>query len=450
MARKVFLSFLGTGFYKPTFYIAEGQEPSEVRATRFAQEAVITTYAKDFELHDRIYIFTTNGALANWEDNYHTDPATKEPVYYEGLKTCLGRCDLKTQPKNIPVPDGRDQMELWKIFDDAFHLLNNGDELIVDITHGYRTLPLFFLTLLSYSKALKNVSVRGIYYGNYEARDKINGVDFSPIWDLKALDQLNEWSQTANIFLQTGNALPLANLMSIEDVQLKDNLSEYSKSIMVNRGKFHLDGTNILSLRNNLRDFAEKNDLASSTPLKHVLESVRHEFDGFKENSPINSFRIAKWAFEKNMLAQAATLLEEGILTFVLYDIEQPDAVLDSGKRSTVSGAFNVQTVDQFDFSKPKPLPASPKARHTKENDKQKAHYEWQTTQVPIILARPYKEELGNILYKTKELRNDINHAGFRKNDKSFDQLQVEFVKIYNRLCNLSIFDLHQLPIIRF
>ena len=52
------------------------------------------------------------------------------------LKNCLG--DVV---KEVPIPEGRSEEELWQIFDICVAQVAEGDQIILDVTHGFRSLP---------------------------------------------------------------------------------------------------------------------------------------------------------------------------------------------------------------------------------------------------------------------------------------------------------------------
>ena len=65
MARKVFISFLGTNNYVECCYSNDEHYP-----VRFIQETLIRETCKDWTTNDHIYIFcTTDAETRNWVDN---------------------------------------------------------------------------------------------------------------------------------------------------------------------------------------------------------------------------------------------------------------------------------------------------------------------------------------------------------------------------------------------
>ena len=149
---KHFISVLGTGDYKEVYY------GNEEKPTRFVQEAVIRQMVSPMTLDDKITLFVT-------EDSFRKNYLSSENM--KGLKqVLLENFDVTDhQIHNVIIPIGKNEEELQTIFNMMFETLSEGDQVYVDITHSFRSLPVQFLAVLSFAKVVKNISVEGIYYG---------------------------------------------------------------------------------------------------------------------------------------------------------------------------------------------------------------------------------------------------------------------------------------------
>lgn len=437
MNRKIFLSFLGTSFYHETNYITEGQKEEDVQPTRFIQEATIRHFCHDFCQNDEIIIFTTEGALNNWQEEEHWNPFNKKNEFYSSLKTRLESLNLKCSFRNENIKDGKTTTELWEIFEKVFGLLKPGDEITFDITHGFRTLPMFNMVLINYAKLLKNITVKGIYYGNWEARYESGDKVFSPIWDLKDFDLLQEWTNNANIFIKTGNAMPLASLIPNNNhSEIKEGLENFSKFILVNRGMDILKGETMLNLKNALNNYEEEKQ---NSPLNPIITKIIHEFDNYEEDNPMNGFLAARWAIKNGLIQQAATLMEEAVTTFVLYEIGQKEHVTDFSKRMKTSAAIVIGSNKEFQHTNPDSINPNEKDSENKLKTAQE-NLVWEKEFIPAIRNLPYKKKLASILSGIKNsIRNDINHAGYREKPQSFDELVESTSKRYNELRKLLL-----------
>ena len=218
MGRKVFISFLGGTNYKYCDYWKNGKSFGNVR---FIQEATLNylNVNQNWESDDMALILLTKGAeSSNWVDNGQKDREGNIAIdertqsTLEGLSTRLKEFKIKTETINN-LPDGNDETEIWTIFERVFERIEANDELYFDITHGFRYLPMLVLVLCSYSKFLKNITVKSVTYGNFEvARDLGHGL----IVDLLPLTQLQDWTYAAGQYLDSGNVERLVGLCSEE------------------------------------------------------------------------------------------------------------------------------------------------------------------------------------------------------------------------------------------
>lgn len=107
-------------------------------------------------------------------------------------------------------------------------LLNENDELYVDITHSFRSLPLYVMNLLVYLRNVspKRIEIKGIYYGMLDARYEFN--DIAPIVELSDILNVNDWISGAYSFMQFGNAYKIASLIPAQYKNVSDTLREFS------------------------------------------------------------------------------------------------------------------------------------------------------------------------------------------------------------------------------
>jgi CRISPR-associated DxTHG motif protein len=117
-----------------------------------------------------------------------------------------------TQIVEVDIPDGKSEEELWEIFEAISKAVQEGDEIVFDITHGFRSLPMIALLTIAYLKQVKGVKVQHVVYGVYE-RDN----PMAPILDLTPFADLLDWLAAAKMFTATGDSSELGRL--IQDVQ---------------------------------------------------------------------------------------------------------------------------------------------------------------------------------------------------------------------------------------
>jgi CRISPR-associated Csx2 family protein len=349
MARKVFISVLGTGFYDACKYVKDSFVSSE---TRFIQQATLdylkvcdnwTTKNADGEVVDRICILLTDGAREkNWnkEITSRTNQKTEQDEPYLGLEQVLTDMNLPCPVETLRIPDGKNEEEMWTIFNTVYEVLKPNDELYFDLTHSYRYLPMLVLVLGNYAKFLKNVSVKHISYGNYESRNIEKGE--APLMDILPLTMLQDWTFAAADLIQNGNIAKLQELKEanaltpmlrtkgknnldkrITDDSLTnyvDSLQAFLQDMKLCLAPNILSGCNI----NRIRDCHEQvtgvyDDVIA--PIPPIIEKIEQSLQRFETTDIMypesirNGYEAAKWCYDHQLYQQAATILDENITT---------------------------------------------------------------------------------------------------------------------------------------
>ncbi len=438
MPRKVFISFLGSTNYKECKY-SKGNYVSNT--VRYVQEATLGYIkANLWTENDKGYILVTGGRQGseskNWQDNGQIDYESKNTINQTGLKTELEKLNLPFAVEDIPISDGNTESEIWGIFDTVYNLLHENDELYIDITHGFRYLPMLSIVLANYGKLLKNITVKSISYGNYESRDKKSNE--APIIDLTAFSQLQDWTNAANIFINHGNLDSLALLTKQEITpllaktkgknktastlrNLANKFEEFSTFIKVNN--VPAINTGIIFDKISKIILSLKNDLI--TPLNPIIEKIQEKISIFStSNDTLNGFRAVDFCIENGLIQQAYTMLQENIVTIIL-EKEKKD-VKNKTYRLVVTGAFRI---------------LAEKLKEDEWKNENRKNIELTNkiirNNILISLEKPFT--------KLTEKRNTINHAGFNDQspDRVFKKLGKDIISLNEEVKNI-IFELTQ------
>lgn len=154
------MTVLGTGDYKPCSYVDLDEKTGKIKEcceTPYIQTAVFSMFCKDFTADDRVTVFVTSGARKKHGDILMAD--------FSKLSEKTGVC-----PKIsfIDIEEGLSSEDQWKNFNTMYDQITAGEQVTVDITHGFRTIPMQMFAILNYAKTLKSITVNGIYYGVFE------------------------------------------------------------------------------------------------------------------------------------------------------------------------------------------------------------------------------------------------------------------------------------------
>ncbi|BAW02888.1 CRISPR-associated protein, TM1812 family [Thermus thermophilus] len=178
-SRRLILSFLGTGNYQPAKYPLDGEEYE----TPYTQEAILRRYQEEGYA---LKVLMTKEAEAKH------GASLRERVEYEP----------------VPIPSGHTEEELWEIFNTIVDNVPEGAELIMDVSHGFRSQPILALAVLHFLQATKGVKVRRILYGFYDP-----GTREAAFFDLTPFLTLTEWTQATRDLLEHGEGLHLRELL---------------------------------------------------------------------------------------------------------------------------------------------------------------------------------------------------------------------------------------------
>ena len=99
-----------------------------------------------------------------------------------------------TDMQSVDIPDGRNDEELWTIFQSVVDAVEPEEQLIFDITHGFRSLPFLSFLAVTYLRVVKHIQLKGVYYGNFEARDQSVTPNRTPVIDLTPFVDLLDWT----------------------------------------------------------------------------------------------------------------------------------------------------------------------------------------------------------------------------------------------------------------
>lgn len=405
MARKIFLSILGTGYYERTRYYFDDDKTNY--QTRFVQEATIKHFCSDWSEKDKIVIFLTKQARQiNWENPAQQTHKFKKS--YEGLSSILTFPQLVVKD----IPDGNSDKEIWEVFRIIFDELNKGDEVYFDITHAFRFLPMLLMVLINYAKLLKNISVKSITYGNYEARKAHqDGQEYSPVMKITPLSDLQDWTIATLMFKETGQTKFLNNLLS--DNQ-ENAITNFTNEISEVRSLNIIKGENAIKAMEIIGKTLIDNPI-----FKNLKNDLNTELSKYKKDDVKNAFHAVDFCIKHNLTQQGLTILQESIITYILKEIGETDYI-DVQKRNAVSGALSIKRRESFKVQKKDKLSKEEVNRLKSINDR--------------VFDLDYKKPLSEV-YKSlsQGARNDINHAGYRDKPKPVGYFKDRLEKYYKK-----------------
>jgi putative CRISPR-associated protein (TIGR02620 family) len=424
---KCFISFLGVSAYTPCNYcLGDGR----INAVAFVQTALLHLKAADFTAADRILIGCTNRARET-----NLEPLRAEIAASGWRGPALA---------DIALPDATSEQEMWAIFQRLMDQVRDGDELIFDITHSFRSLPMLFTVLIQYLRVVKHIKLRGVYYGAFErlgTAKEVQGMALAqrdvPVIDLTPFLSLYDWGAAIDHFLRFGHAGELQTLVDdgIKPVlkatggqddsakalrQIVSNLAGFATNVRFARGQA------LSELRFQSRIVEPLQQVSSDflPPLQPILDKLGERFRDWPDADAANGLRAVAWCIEHGMVQQGLTLLQETLVGILVERYTDALAPVGADKNDVKSRLVKQRTwMSQLLNVLGQQIPADgwrdELAEHRPIAEACAAH-------LPPPLPKLYAE--------LTQLRNDINHAGF-VNARAPDSLSRGLEDSYRLVC---------------
>jgi CRISPR-associated DxTHG motif protein len=237
------------------------------------------------------------------------------------------RLQEHTQTVAIDIPDGKRESELWQIFTAISDAVHEGDEIAFDITHGFRSLPVLALLTIAYLKQIKQVKVRYILYGAFDAKDEQG----TPVFDLTPFADLLEWLVAAKMFTATGDSSELGRLIQEVQNDAYRNRGAYGENLpraLKNFGMALEEVSNDLllarvpNLPDSIRRLAQRQSEANTEvgqwtpPLTLLLDKIADAYEPFQDDSLPTQAKLIRWYLDHNHIVQAMTLAREWVVSY--------------------------------------------------------------------------------------------------------------------------------------
>lgn len=393
------LTFLGVGQYSETIYTWNGQE-------HFAKYAPIAT--ANMVNITSITVFLTEDA----HQKIYPDFKQRVPT------------NISVDP--IPVDLGKNEIELWKIFDVISRSVNSDEKIVFDITHGLRSFPLLGLLVAAFLRASQKINVQHVLYGAYDVRDQSSTPHRTPIFDLTPMLALLDWTNATNRFVKTGDARDLASLME-QVANGNTDVSSAAQSVQdVSMAAFLCQPMPLAQKSKDLIDSLEKakDSLQAKVPPFELLRKritddfspFVHEKDDFKGllQAQLN---LIKWYHKNNQLIQAMTLVREWLINAVTFKLELPFSsqhqIREEQIARAISGLSLLKSQSNITDATTK------EKRRFLESDLNDQGYEIYTKWDAILWRKLVKVWFKSV----NDVRNTLNHAGYQAQPKSIEEI---------------------------
>ena len=386
------VTILGMGNYEETTYTWQDQSIS----TRYVAQAICQIFKPD-----RIDVFVT---------------ADSKAKHWDSLCQQLVRGDINEDHLDCyEIPAGQTEAEIWQIFDGVVDVVEPGGDVIFDITHAFRSIPMLILLAAAFLSKARKVNIAGIYYGAYSLDESP-----SPIIDLTPATKFLDWLVATDKFVTTGSSVELGQLLTNiqrdfykrhrrEDAEgpkglrtLGNKIQEISHSIdMVRPIDLLQEAAEIQALE--MGSILQEVGIFAK-PFELLLDGIKQDYEQFAlsqwERQPREvvkiQFSLLQWYVDKEHYVQALLLAREWVIT--LLCIAQQLDYLNRYSRNKVQRQLGEMCQDPPSY-----------ATGIREN-----------------VASP--ANLRGIWRKITSYRNDLAHAQSKRDSKDAERMQ-QYVK---------------------
>lgn len=316
----ILLSFLGTGAYERAAYT--WMDPSGQAQTFKSRYAAVAIY--HLLEPERLILLATSEA---------------REAHLANLRQELGEgANLEV----VDIPHGKTEEELWTIFSSIADHVPPGGEVVLDVTHGFRSLPVVAILVAGYLRAAHDVHVLHVLYGSWDAREPAPTPDEpprTPVLELTPMFALSEWAVAADRFVRSGDSRDLGTLLCTasptgtegrdphkrERALLAKALRETSLALALTQPLRAMRSAHTLGLR--LRQMEGCYE-PQAAPFVEILEQVWETYTPLalsEPRSPQERFRslaiqrdLVRWYLDRELYVQAAALAREWVVSWLI------------------------------------------------------------------------------------------------------------------------------------
>ena len=340
----------------------------------------------------------------------------------------------------ISIPDGRNEDELWSLFETVVAEVDVQEQVIFDITHGFRSLSFLSLLAVAYLREVKDIKLQAVLYGNFEARDEAGR---TPVIDLSGFVSLFDWMTAADRFTRFGDAGDLAKRLRAAKPEQSQQVNDLPQVITAAMLRKPMDPTphqsqqanRLAQLANALEKVSKALRLirpneamsasanlyrqlsnpvvthsiqANARPFVLLTESITQAYKQLalsfdkQKKQPVLTLKqerdMVDWLLERKQYAQAVAIAREWITSWVMVQMGLCN-LQDSTQRKKAEKVLARETTGTID---------------------------------QIEAARTIYEDLRTV-------RNDFLHAGKSHNARRAQEMEAEILEICPQLSELKL-----------
>lgn len=387
----VLISFLGTGNYQKATYTW----PEVGAATTAYAPAALSALLRP----SRVVVIGTDEAF-----NRHGEALRREIAFEEAR-----------------IATRFDEAGAWEIFDTIARYVAEGEHVVLDITHGFRSQPVVALAAAQFLEMARRAEVRHLVYGVFRPEAGPEGE--APLVDLREFLSLSRWTVAARQFVRDGRADALADLLG------EIHERSYQMPGATRLRSVGPAGEALRSLTQALAVVRPHEAAKWAKKATRKLEASQAELSGTPALSPLGVLlkevieTIAPMQTE-DIFSPQGLKAQAAMMRFCLRTGQLQQAVT-LAREALVTHEARARGLD------PKPVPRSarPSPTPAPESTETDPRHETERALGALVKRQEQREDLGDdadlaVLWdRLTKARNDINHAGMNPSPNPGDKL---------------------------
>ncbi len=305
-----YVSFLGIGNYQETTYSWEGKGECRAQYVQIAQVKLLLEDADVGPRLKRVSVFGTPSAKAKHWDKTPTGEARLK----DGLAACVARATdegSSIELSFVSLSEDQSNEAQWQTFQMLLNEVPRDCELVMDMTHGFRALPVVVSSALQFLRLTRGVRLRHVLYGLFDG----DATTPTPMMDYRRFYEIADWTDAVACLVDDADASKLAsladrdtalNVAGFRDKAIAEALQSITDAIrnveMHNIAEKARAGISLISKR--LEAATAEGNIVAKTLLQLVLD----KFGDLASTEPISGFFDE--AYFETQLAYARLLLD--------------------------------------------------------------------------------------------------------------------------------------------
>lgn len=201
------------------------------------------------------------------------------------------------------IPYCRDEAEQVQLLEIMASHVGVGDRVDLDVTHGFRHLPMVALLSALQLQTLRQAEVAGIWYGSFDPDTKE-----ASVYKLTGLLHIADWLQALHTFDKDGDYSVFADLFATRSTVLSDYLRQAA---------FYEQINNVGQARGALKKFRQALATTPLDPLLSLFSDALRQRTAWVENRTLaqRQYELAHHFLEHGDYVRASILGFESLLT---------------------------------------------------------------------------------------------------------------------------------------